>query len=530
MKNDRFIDMQAEITGYRFWIVWFLVLAAIFIIHWQTLVISPKVNSDEVTIIEYGRLILQPHSDWSLNWWIPAGRPVILFSYLGGLLQETALRFGNFSITGARATSLLGAMIAATLALGWLLARNVPKMAAWFISLIFLLDPLYVSSYRGGRVDCWAMALCFASCWILRRLISSIKNNRFFTLMIGFAGFLTTSAFFIWPSAVILYPLVILELVILIVNGQAGHRNLQKALLEIVAFIAGIVLAMILLIIPILPHIKRIFNDLLLVSNMGVGGENFLQRFSRLLPTKDNIMIIAASYKLTPIFPIAALFAAVYRRDKPLILATLAAYAFILVTGAYWLRALYILPYFLALIGGIYNSPPSYIQDNIYMRVGPVILILLLLWSAAISLILRPAIALNQKEGRNPSILLSAASSSVGPAAHRVLDCTQNRDFYFAGRLFGWKMYLPFSSRILFSYDNNTVKKFLKRVDYAIFDIETSEKTNNLLQKAGLRFKKRIADMPKKSNLGKDRNNPAYRLAVLLKRQSSYGPYWLYTR
>ncbi|MFZ2097168.1 MAG: hypothetical protein WAV05_11080, partial [Anaerolineales bacterium] len=192
--------------NYSFWIKWSLAITVIALIHSFTLTISPTVWPDEVDIIDYGRVALQPNTEWSINWQ-EEDRPRLMLSYLGPILQEWAFQFSGESLVGPRAISLIGALAAATIAVGWLRSRGTSAFKAGLLGLIFLLDPLFTQSYRGARVDGWAMALGLGACWVLSRTSWRIQNGRTYHGMVLLAGALDLLAFFVWPSAVMLFPL-----------------------------------------------------------------------------------------------------------------------------------------------------------------------------------------------------------------------------------------------------------------------------------------------------------------------------------
>ena len=143
-------------------------------------------------------------------------------------------------------------------------------------------------------------------------------------------------------------------------------------------------------------------------------------------------------------------------------------------------------------------------------------------------MILRPAVALSQKENRDPRILLNAGLSSIGRGPHKVLDNTYCIEFYYAGRVLGWKMFHSSVVRPLSSYNDAEIRRFLDRVDYAIFDEEVSEELNGLLEKSGLRFQKILVNTNKYD--AEEKRRLLHRLSILLKRRSQYGPYRLYAR
>ena len=136
--------INTKLSGRGLWVCWLIVLIAVYLIHLLTFKISPPLWLDEAQIIEHGRLIpFEPHSEWSMNWWYTANRPILLWSYLGPALQEMAFRVTSPLPSGPRMVSLFGAMIAATASVGWLLT---------FMILIVSLVQIRLSS-RFGRTQ-----------------------------------------------------------------------------------------------------------------------------------------------------------------------------------------------------------------------------------------------------------------------------------------------------------------------------------------------------------------------------------------
>lgn len=144
MFNKILINNVSNNLRNNFWLLWFLILTIVFLIHCLTLTVSPPIWQDEVQIIEYGRIFLQPITDWSVNWDLLNARPFFFLFYLGCLLQEWAFKAANFSIAGSRIFTLIGASVAATTTMGWLLYRQVPRKIAALLGLALLLDPYYI--------------------------------------------------------------------------------------------------------------------------------------------------------------------------------------------------------------------------------------------------------------------------------------------------------------------------------------------------------------------------------------------------
>ncbi|MFM6370693.1 MAG: aminotransferase class I/II-fold pyridoxal phosphate-dependent enzyme, partial [Dolichospermum sp.] len=93
-----------------------------------------------------------------------------------------------------------------------------------------LLDPLLVQSYRGDRLDCWVIAVCLGVCWLLRIAIKNFSEYQLCFITVGLSGSLSVVAMFIWPSAVILYPLILLELSSLLYIHFKKQANFQNSL------------------------------------------------------------------------------------------------------------------------------------------------------------------------------------------------------------------------------------------------------------------------------------------------------------
>jgi hypothetical protein len=129
------------------WTAWMLLVLAI---HALTLSISPPVWQDEVQIIDFGRTAIDPGTDWSISWNTVTDSAVIHPLYLGGLIQNVAFSLSNYNILFPRLLSALGAIVASTSCLLFLLSLGHDRLRSGVLSSIFLLDPIFVAGYRGG--------------------------------------------------------------------------------------------------------------------------------------------------------------------------------------------------------------------------------------------------------------------------------------------------------------------------------------------------------------------------------------------
>jgi hypothetical protein len=509
MSRIQFIKQKPVRLNF-FWLTWFLIVLIVFLIHCLTISISPTIWQDEVQIIDYGRYTLGA-TDWSVNWNFLTNKPFVAFSYLANTLQELALRLTHFSVFGPRLASVLGAIAAATVALLWLLVRNVSARAAWIISLVFLLDPLFVQGYRGARVDCWVFALCLGSCFLLRIAQRHLENTTLVNVYSAFAGCLAIAAFFTWPSAILLYPLISLEFFSLVSALRATSKEKRIVYYTMVSLILGGISTIIFLLLPILPQVSIAFSDTTGLANSRSG-------FSQLLDMASWRSLLE-SFKFSPFLPLVALVTLRYRFQIGLAIVTLLATALIISTNVYIHRAVYLLPYLIALVGGICSNRRNMYQSATKQpRLKLFILVLLLIWASSISLISRPAIALNQRELRSPNQLEEVARSSIGTGEHKVF-LVDAYEFYHAGRKLGWQMFSdPFLVNSNLKLSDEKFQNFLDRLDYVVSSKKMNPDLKSALSKANFKHQSTILE---------DTNN---KVASGLATARPYGPYVLYSK
>lgn len=460
------------------WIKWFFVVAIIGTIHLLTLSISPTIWQDEVQIIDYGRVFLDPHTDWSVSWLTKSSSPSYSLSYLGCFLQEIAYQFTH-SPVGPRLTSLAGAILAATICLAWLLSRNTPKSVAFLASLVFLLDPVLVSSYRGARVDAWAMALCFCSCWLLRKSHKVSKSNYHkLKLSATLSGTLIGVSLFIWPSSVILIPLVILEILDLAKFRKKISENRFNGIGLIICFFLGVVFTCILLSIPILDNINFILSNLFKITKADSALTNKGNTF--------NIDLLRVALLLSPFILPLTLISLFFVRNNLLRLVVVCVFIFAFATRPYSQRLIYLLPYFMIVVSELSKTNILYNLNQSLRRCIRPILLILLIWSAIISLGYRSIVALSQTQGRSPQFLEQTAFDAIGPGPYKVV---APYSFYYAGRSLGWKIRYP--APYLSSLKD---EKLLSETEFFIVPENAEHELHSDLTSAGLKYQKVIGE------------------------------------
>lgn len=423
------------ITGAkRLWIFWTLILLIVFFINLSTLKTYSPIWIDEAMIIDYGRTFLDPQSTWSVNWNWTEKRPILSLFYLGKVFQELAFRAADFSVEGPRFLSLLGAMVAATTLVAWLLTRRVGRVPAFILGLTFLLDPLFFRSYRGDRIDCWAFVLCFSSCLLIRIATHERQQSNSFTplLLTGLAGVLASSAIFVWPSSLIIYPIILSELISLAYGYYSSSKKITKSLTLMSCFILGGVLAALTLIIPVLTYIDQAIVDFRWLSS-------FAQRVFAINSIQDFLTRLLNSFPLTlPLAIISSfIFILFFRRNKSLALATLIAFYLVVNSGTSLFRALYLLPYLILWIGEAFRIDLGRTRV-IGSGLKTAILVSLLCYSLSLSLVVRPVLGMTHREVKDPEILINPGTRYIGEGSFKVWDSSWN--FYEVGRLLRWNM------------------------------------------------------------------------------------------
>lgn len=523
------------------WYSWFVFAIGIFLLQASTLSLLPTLMQDEAQITDYGRLALDPSSNWSVTWWVAAEKPLFLWSYLGPVLAEFGFQLGGPSGVGPRVMALFGGVIAASMAFGWLLQRKVPSTIAGLLAAAFLLDPLFTLSQRMARSDSWVMVLCLASCWLLQYASNKDGNRK--SLFIAISGMLAATASFIWPSAVFLYPLICLELFYSGYKNSELKESLQKRVLNILYFLAGGILISIILILPIRNQLNTILTDMQNMVALNVNATTTpIERSMALFSYQPWAKLVKAFVKTLAFgIPLLGIWALIIRREKGMIIVAFITLTIIFMTLVYEFRIMYLTPYLLALSGNLFREIKLKPIKPVLTKLSFGFLILVLVWAVGISIITRSALAFHDRNYHDRDRLAEAATTAIGQGNYKVF-LAFTYEFYFTGRALGWQLYTPY---IQFSYDangnwirNNDFKpknkfiQLLSNMDYAIFPVDKlNEEVKKDLDISGLKFSGTIhvTDelLPKSSSALSRTNNILF---WFLRGANGYGPYLLYTR
>jgi len=457
--------------------VWTAICITVIGIQVPTLTRDPLLYQDEVQILDYGRVALNPETSWGIVWDVDEQAPILIPAYAGAVLQELGYRLTEPSNLGSRLVSLGAGVLAATCLLGWLIVRRIPPIASLALALAFLVDPVFSGIYRGGRVDAWAFATCLGACWLLRYACLRRGENERALRPVFAAGFLAGISPFFWPNAPILWPLVLLELFNLLKSPLgAGESNAGPNRGRLIcSFGLGGLCAVGLAVVPALFHWELWWQSLKAVMAV--------QAFAAVV--KVSIVDLLAIHD--PSVAICLLISLFFCRDWGLIVALGLALLIVYQTMVYLPRVTYVLPYFFAIIA----VAVSRVQHQQYSgRTGKFVmnrvLAVLLIWNIADTLILQPYLTAVRGPATDPSQVRNELKRVIGAGAYRVL--TDEWSAYTAGRDLGWQQY-----RSGTGYQDSKYLELLKSMDYLVLkEPPLWQNTLDLVDDAGFEVQETI--------------------------------------
>lgn len=434
--------------------VWFLiaslVVLAIFI---SQLHLWPQLSQDEVQIVDLGRVMLEPDTDWALSWLVHDSIPFFGSSYLGNVLQEVSYRLFAPEDIGPRLSSVIGALVSSGVTLGWLRSRGIQKNVALVLALAMLLEPIFNESYRQGRVDSWAFSICIGACWLLSSVSEQAGKGAYARSRIFFAGILAGVAPFFWPTTLALFPLIAYEFMTTYRSGWKSHQTVKSSGLYrfLWLFLGGGLLAAIVLSIPLVLEFESQW--------IGILSSFQIQRVASVIQQP----IISIFVLHDPLFLPVMLLSLVLCGRPGLVIALAASVLLMYQTMLYPMRVIYVLPYAMAIIGaGFAVSAEKTILRLLKIFLG----VALAAWvssSAWTSLVARPVIAYIQAEARSPSQLEDNLRATIGDGPLKVL--TTEWEVYYAARRLGWKIYSPIGR---LKKGSDDFSQFLNDLDFAV--------------------------------------------------------------
>ena len=382
--------------------------------------------------------------------WSPSNeRTTMVPYYLGPAVQELFYRIVGAGPVGPRISSVIGAVLASAAVFAWLLLVGVTRWVALACALLVFWDPLFVESYRGARVDSWSIAFIILGLCVIAKGQETQRTSFGVAWWHVLGGICIGVAGLLWPSAIILIPLVIYQC--LRQDPRRVRQSVSIRASDLFSLGCFSLIAVFILLAPVLRDIHQMTND-----SSGMAGDRLTDRL--------RFLGLVGPYVRSPWVALCALGALAYCRMWGLGLATLAAIAFVLVTGAYVHRSVYLLPYFVACIAFGYSKIVSERPTSRNVQAAALsVLVFMLLWSGAVSVGARTIVALKEKSLRDPEQLREMLSISVGPGPHAAY--LIDYDNYYAARSLGWKTHKALHPE---DWSQSDVLRILTKVDIVV--------------------------------------------------------------
>lgn len=173
------------------------VLVLVCLVHVVTLNRSPAVWIDEVMILEYGRVLANPTTAWSITT-TDAGVPAAPMAPLYSLIEWYWTTTLGYSPMVSRMLAMACACGACIAMYGFLRELNIPDYARTVVALAFFVDIVVSGSFRGARADPCAIGCVLFGCLIW---LKSLRSRVWWHA--ASAGVVTAVGWLVWPTAVV---------------------------------------------------------------------------------------------------------------------------------------------------------------------------------------------------------------------------------------------------------------------------------------------------------------------------------------
>jgi hypothetical protein len=284
----------------------------------------------------------------------------------------------------------------------------------------------------------------------------------------------------IWPTALLLYPLLLSEF---FAPGRLDLTRKQRLanVSHRIAFAAlGGTAAIAVLLVPILGRLPALVDSARQSAHLNLSTPDAGR--SRLA---TGLLGLLLPFSRAPLLLAAVLIGAVLTKERLLLTVTLGCVLFVAGTRAYHMRDLYLLPYLIVLATSVLTGLPQTTVRKAGQKAAVLLIASAAIWGFGLCVVVRPWVAWQHRSVRSPSILMDVAMAEIGPGRHRVL--VRPYEFYYAGRRLGWRMFHLLASN---DFKDPLYRALLQSVDYAIVNSTSLDSsTLGVLDRAGLRCK-----------------------------------------
>lgn len=191
----------------RQWRWWMFFLMLALMLFAPSLGMSPSVWQDEVQFVDWGRVMLHPHTDWAVTWLAHAQKPLMPISYLGCIGEELAYEVTG-TVLGVRLFCIAGGLLAGTFVFTLMKRQGRPSIADGLFAALIVLDPGLMQSYRSGRLDVMAIAFVLGGAVCVQRYAQK-QDWRWLVV----AAFALGCAPYVWARSIMALPAAVLPLV-----------------------------------------------------------------------------------------------------------------------------------------------------------------------------------------------------------------------------------------------------------------------------------------------------------------------------
>ncbi len=404
-------------------------------IHILTVAEYPAAWFDEIEIIEMGRFsIFDVKPEWSVNL-LPVSNgslvpPYPYFHYLAGAALEMLYRLTGGFICG-RIFMLLSLPCCAFALLAYLREKGIRPMVAFIVAGMFLVDSNATICAHWYRPDLWCMTTIFLA---LTLIIRSRTSSRPMFLLFA-SGALTAMSLFFWITSVLLVPLVLLEFWLAYRKKCSADPRIRVLPRFFILSAGGIVMTAILLV-PLFNYIPEIISQYLSISEVGTIATTSDAPLSALLGRIGDFIKIAFRSPFT--WFAATMGAFISRRHLSHAVLFAGVVTFIVATRVYHLRMVYLMPY-LFLFTAIAAERLIRSGTRIVARLSKAYLAFALVFGIALSVAAMNFAA--WPEANTLSLLVQKLNAAIPAQAPKVCLVDFEHEFYYAGRLLGWRMY-----------------------------------------------------------------------------------------